>query len=136
MYNIKIDYMRNHLNFFLLNSFTKFPAKFLTGGIIFEKLFGKYLIIREILQTCEISKNYLKPLWRGSQRVNISLDVMWDQHKKAFFKIKKHKFVWEKKNIDRKRRTKHAPGKKGQSLGNDLPVVNMFTDFRGNKYCF
>ena len=45
------------------------PAKFLTGGKIFGKIFGKYLIIRQVLQTCGISKNYLRPLWLGSQRV-------------------------------------------------------------------
>ena len=39
-------------------------------GKFFGKIFGKYLIIRQILQTCEISKNYLKPFWLDSQRVN------------------------------------------------------------------
>ena len=68
MYNIKIDYMRNHFNFFcyvLLLTYqldTYVQAKFLTGGKFFRNIFRKYLIIRQILQTCEISKKYLKPL--------------------------------------------------------------------------
>ena len=43
----------------------------MTGGEFFVKIFGKYLIIRQILQTCEVPKNYLKPLWFGSQRVEL-----------------------------------------------------------------
>ena len=61
MYN-KIDYMRNY---FLLN------LKFLAGGKCFGELFGKYLIIRQILQTSEISKNHLNSLWLGSKNVKV-----------------------------------------------------------------
>ena len=43
----------------------------MTGGKFFRNIFRKYLIIRQILQTCEISKKYLKPLWLGSQRTKI-----------------------------------------------------------------
>ena len=68
MYNIEIDYMRDHLMFFcyifllIYQRYTCVSAKFLAGGKFFGKIFGKYLIIRQILQTCEISKNYLKQL--------------------------------------------------------------------------
>ena len=77
MCNVKIDYMGNHFNFFYYIFLLTYqrdicvPAKFLTGGKLkfFGKVFIKYLIIHQILQTCEISKNYPKPLLRGSQRV-------------------------------------------------------------------
>ena len=59
MYNIKIDYMRNHFNF-------------LTGGKIFTKI-KKKKMKRQTLQNCEISKNYLRPLWYRSQRVNFEI---------------------------------------------------------------
>ena len=58
MYNIKIDYMKNHFNF-------------LTGGKIFTKI--KKKMKRQTLQNCEISKNYLRPLWYDSQRVNFEI---------------------------------------------------------------
>ena len=57
MYNTKIDYMRNHFNFFceiLLLTYQRdacVPAKFLTGGEFLGKIFGKYLIIHQILKT-------------------------------------------------------------------------------------
>ena len=59
MYNIKIDYMRNHFNF-------------LTGGKILTKIKKKKKKL-QTLQNCEISKNYLRPLWYGSQRVNFEI---------------------------------------------------------------
>ena len=67
MYNIKIDYRRIRFNFFV-KLFYFYLFKFLTSGKFFGNIVGKYLIIRQILQTCEISKNYLKPLCVGSQR--------------------------------------------------------------------
>ena len=50
--------MRNHFNF-------------LTGGKIFTKI--KKKIKLQTLQNCETSKNYLRPLWYGSQRVNFEI---------------------------------------------------------------
>ena len=76
--NIKIDYVRNHFKFFFLLTYlrdTCVPAKFLTGGKSFGKTFGKHLIVSEILQICEISKNYLKQLWLDNKRVKIVCDL-------------------------------------------------------------
>lgn len=50
--------MRNHFNF-------------LTGGKILTKIKKKKKL--QTLQNCEISKNYLRPLWYGSQRVNFEI---------------------------------------------------------------
>ena len=47
------------------------------GGKSFGKIFGKYLITRQILQTCEISKKSVKPWWLGSQRVLMFKGNKW-----------------------------------------------------------
>ena len=77
MYNIKIDYMRNHFNFFLIIFFYLPTRRTQVSRLnscqvenLSEIFFGKYLIMRQILQTCEISKHHLKPLRLGSQKVN------------------------------------------------------------------
>ena len=63
--------------FFLLTYLrdTCVPAKFLTGGKSFGKTFGKHLIVSQILQICEISKNYLKQLWLDNKRIKIVCDL-------------------------------------------------------------
>ena len=74
MYDIKADYMRNHFNSFLLSFFplptSRTPVSRLNSvGKSLGKIFGKFLIkTRQILQECEISKYYLKPLWLCSKR--------------------------------------------------------------------
>ena len=53
----------------------------MSGGKSFGKIFGKYLIIRQILQTCEISKKSVKPWWLGSQRILMFKGNKWGRVK-------------------------------------------------------
>ena len=69
----------------------------MTGVKFFRKIFGKYLIIHQILQTREISKNYFKPFWLCSQRVKQkNVGYLWIPCYSSFFFLDNasHKF-WD-----------------------------------------